>query len=199
MEHAVILSKTGSCKGLQCMPCLCVSSFYTNFAKKDTPLKPQSGRRRIPPQSLPCMKSDRRRSRTDCPAGPEPRSFEGTDLRDTLAARVLANRLERAAGLMGGIDLTRRRILNQETVPASEKIACFFEERTDILVKGGRDTLYGHKVFLSGGAATLIFGFPDRALQPRRRRVRLAGQSAFCQRASGPGCRFCQEARPVRS
>ena len=74
-----------------------------------------------------------------------------------LAARALADRLERAVGLLGKvIDQTRRRILNNEKVPASEKIVSFFEEHTDILVKGGRDTLYGHKVFLSGGASTLI-------------------------------------------
>ncbi len=88
---------------------------------------------------------------------PELRSFQGSDPRDTLAARALADRLERAVGLLGKvIDQTRRRILNNEKVPASEKIVSFFEEHTDILVKGGRDTLYGHKVFLSGGASTLI-------------------------------------------
>ena len=88
---------------------------------------------------------------------PELRSFEGTDPRDTLAARALADRLERAVGLMGKvIDQTRRRVFQNEKVPASEKIVSFFEEHTDILVEGARDTLYGHKVFLSGGASTLI-------------------------------------------
>ena len=88
---------------------------------------------------------------------PELRSFEGTDPRDTLAARALADRLERAVGLMGKvIDQTRRRVFQNEKVPASEKIVSFFEEHTDIIVKGARDTLYGHKVFLSGGASTLI-------------------------------------------
>ena len=88
---------------------------------------------------------------------PELRSFEGSDSRDTLAARALADRLERAVGLIGkGIDRTRRRVLNNEKVAASEKIVSFFEEHTDIIVKGARDTLYGHKVFLSGGASTLI-------------------------------------------
>jgi len=88
---------------------------------------------------------------------PELRSFQGSDPRDTLAALALADRLERAVGLLGKvIDQTRRRVLNNEKVPASEKIVSFFEEHTDIIVKGGRDTLYGHKVFLSGGASTLI-------------------------------------------
>ena len=46
---------------------------------------------------------------------PELRSFEGADPRDTLAARALADRLERAVGLMGKvIDQTRRRVLNHE-------------------------------------------------------------------------------------
>ena len=88
---------------------------------------------------------------------PELRSFEGADCRDTFAARALAEHLQRAVDLLGRvIDQTRRRVLNNEKVPASEKIVSFFEEHTDIIVKGGRDTLYGHKVFLSGGASTLI-------------------------------------------
>ena len=88
---------------------------------------------------------------------PELRSFEGADPRDTFAACALAENLERAVGLLRRvIDQTRRRVFQNEKVPASEKIVSFFEEHTDILVKGGRDTLYGHKVFLSGGASALI-------------------------------------------
>ena len=88
---------------------------------------------------------------------PELRCFEGADPRDTFAACALAENLERAVGLLRRvIDQTRRRVFQNEKVPASEKIVSFFEEHTDILVKGGRDTLYGHKVFLSGGASALI-------------------------------------------
>ena len=56
------------------------------------------------------------------------------------------------------IDQTDRRVFKGEKVPASEKIVSFFEDHTDIIVKGRRDTEYGHKVFLSGGASTMILG-----------------------------------------
>lgn len=54
------------------------------------------------------------------------------------------------------LDQTRRRVFNDETVPAAEKIVSIFEPHTDIIRKDRRDTLYGHKVFLTGGASGLI-------------------------------------------
>lgn len=85
------------------------------------------------------------------------RSFEGVDLRDSLAALGLARNLERAVGIFGKvIDQTVRRVIKGEKVPASEKIVSFFEEHTDIIVKGRRDVQYGHKVFLTGGVSNLI-------------------------------------------
>ena len=54
------------------------------------------------------------------------------------------------------IDQTTRRVLLGESVPASEKIVSIFEPHTDIIVKDRRDTFYGHKVCLSGGASNLI-------------------------------------------
>lgn len=51
---------------------------------------------------------------------------------------------------------TRRRVFNGETVPASEKVVSIFEPHTDIIRKDRRDTLYGHKVFLTAGASGLI-------------------------------------------
>lgn len=87
----------------------------------------------------------------------ELRSFEGNDISDTLGARSLADKLERALGILGKVmDQAERRVFKGENVPASEKVVSFFEEHTDIIVKGGRDTKYGHKVFLSGGASTMI-------------------------------------------
>jgi IS5 family transposase len=87
----------------------------------------------------------------------ELRIFKGDDVRDTVKARALADKLERAVGILKKInDQTERRVLKGEKVPASEKIVSFFEEHTDIIVKGGRDTQYGHKVFLSGGASKMI-------------------------------------------
>jgi IS5 family transposase len=54
------------------------------------------------------------------------------------------------------IDQTTRRIIYDESVAACEKIVSIFEPHTDIIVKDRRDTSYGHKVCLSGGASNLI-------------------------------------------
>jgi transposase, IS5 family len=86
-------------------------------------------------------------------------SYEGHNLTDTFAGRELARKLERAVGLLTKvIDQTDRRVFKNEKVPASEKIVSFFEEHTDIIVKGKRETEYGHKVFLSGGTSNMILG-----------------------------------------
>lgn len=54
------------------------------------------------------------------------------------------------------LDQTERRVLRGESVPAEEKIVSIFEPHTDIIVKDRRDTLYGHKLFLSAGESGLI-------------------------------------------
>jgi IS5 family transposase len=54
------------------------------------------------------------------------------------------------------IDQARRRVLEDEKVPAKEKVVSFFECHTDIIEKGNRETTYGHKLFLVGGASGLI-------------------------------------------
>ncbi len=54
------------------------------------------------------------------------------------------------------LDQTRRRVFEGETVPAPQKIVSIFEPHTDIIRKDRRDTLYGHKVFLTAGASGLI-------------------------------------------
>ena len=88
---------------------------------------------------------------------PELSSFVGTDIRDSLAALGLARNLERAVGILRKvIGQTVRRVIRGEKVPASEKVVSFFEEHTDIIVKDRRDTQFGHKAFLTGGASTLI-------------------------------------------
>jgi transposase, IS5 family len=86
-------------------------------------------------------------------------SYEGNTLADTFTGKELARRLERAVRILGKvIDQTDRRVFKGEKVPASEKVVSFFEDHTDIIVKGRRDTVYGHKVFLTGGASTMILG-----------------------------------------
>jgi IS5 family transposase len=54
------------------------------------------------------------------------------------------------------IDQTQRRVIHGERVPASEKLVSLFEPHADIIRKDRRDTLYGHKVFVTGGASGLI-------------------------------------------
>jgi transposase, IS5 family len=54
------------------------------------------------------------------------------------------------------VDQTQRRVFNEEAVPAVEKLVSIFEPHTDVIVKGGRETLYGHKVFLNVGASGMI-------------------------------------------
>ena len=47
------------------------------------------------------------------------------------------------------VDQTQRRVINKEDVPSADKIVSLFEDHTDIIVKGFRDTQYGHKINLS--------------------------------------------------
>lgn len=54
------------------------------------------------------------------------------------------------------IDQTQRRLFGGENVPAQDKVVSMFEPHTDILLKGGRDTQYGHKVFVTTGRSGLI-------------------------------------------
>lgn len=73
---------------------------------------------------------------------------ELADVRDGLVHYVgLANKV---------VDQTRRRVFDEESVPASEKIVSIFEPHADIIRKDRRETLYGHKIFLTAGASGLI-------------------------------------------
>jgi IS5 family transposase len=54
------------------------------------------------------------------------------------------------------IDQTERRVLRGETVSAREKVVSIHEPHTAIIVKDGRETLYGHKIYLTGGASGLV-------------------------------------------
>lgn len=70
---------------------------------------------------------------------------------------VYHERLEHYVGLTEKVvDQTRRRVLMGENVPANEKIVSIFEPHTDIIVKDRRETIFGHKVCLTGGASNLI-------------------------------------------
>ena len=54
------------------------------------------------------------------------------------------------------IDQTVRRIMHGQKVDSSDKVVSIFESHTDIIVKDRRDTIYGHKICLTGGASNLI-------------------------------------------
>jgi len=54
------------------------------------------------------------------------------------------------------INQTTRRVIHDESVPASDKIVSLFEPHTDIIVKDRRGTLYGHKICITGGKSNLI-------------------------------------------
>jgi transposase, IS5 family len=54
------------------------------------------------------------------------------------------------------IDQSERRVLRGEAVPAGEKLVSLFEPHADIIVKGGRDVQYGHKLNLTTGKSGLI-------------------------------------------
>ena len=73
------------------------------------------------------------------------------------SAQNIADKLKRYIELANRvIDQTERRIIHDESVPASEKIVSLFEPHTDIIVKDNRETYYGHKVCLTGGSSNLI-------------------------------------------
>lgn len=54
------------------------------------------------------------------------------------------------------IDQSRRRVLLGENVPSGEKVLSIFEPHTDIIKKGQREILYGHKILFTGGKSNLI-------------------------------------------
>ncbi len=76
---------------------------------------------------------------------------------ELLVAAALRVALEEFTPLVEGvIGQTVRRVLKGESVPAQEKIVSIFEPHTDIIVKGQREIVYGHKIFLTGGKSNLI-------------------------------------------
>ena len=80
-------------------------------------------------------------------------SAQWSDPLSLAGAAQLAHYLER---LHQVIEQTQRRVLSGEAVAAQEKICSLFEEHTDIIKKSPRETVFGHKVFVSTGASSLI-------------------------------------------
>ena len=57
------------------------------------------------------------------------------------------------------IGQSTRRVLHGEQVPAEEKVLSIFEPHTDIIKKGQREVVYGHKIFLTAGKSNLILDY----------------------------------------
>jgi IS5 family transposase len=92
------------------------------------------------------------------------------------------------------ISQSARRVLAGETVPAGEKLVSLFEPHADIIVKGSRDTEYGHKLNLTTGRSGMILdlvieaGNPadsDRLLPMLERHIAFWGQAPRQAAADG--------------
>jgi IS5 family transposase len=64
------------------------------------------------------------------------------------------------------ISQAERRVLAGEVVSAGEKLVSLFETHADIIVKGGRDVHYGHKLNLATGRSGLILDVVVEAGNP---------------------------------
>ena len=89
---------------------------------------------------------------------------------------------------------TERRVLHGEAVATNEKIISLFEPHADIIVKGGRDVQYGHKLNLTTGRSGLILdlvieaGNPadsDRFLPMLKRHIAVYGEAPRQTAADG--------------
>jgi len=54
------------------------------------------------------------------------------------------------------VDQTKRRIFENEKVPAKQKIFSIFEPHTDIIAKDNRKITFGHKIFISTGKSGIV-------------------------------------------
>ena len=61
---------------------------------------------------------------------------------------------------------TERRVLQGEAIPANDKIVSLFEPHADIIVEGGREVQYGHKLNLTTGRSGLILDLVIEAGNP---------------------------------
>ena len=61
---------------------------------------------------------------------------------------------------------TQRRVFDGQTAPAGEKLVSLFEPHADIIVKGGRQVQYGHKLNLATGKSGFILDVVIEAGNP---------------------------------
>jgi IS5 family transposase len=75
----------------------------------------------------------------------------------SIEAMVYIRLLEEFLPIMKQVyDISFRKEIKGEKVPSSEKIFSIFERHTDIIVKGSRDIIFGHKINLTSGKSNLI-------------------------------------------
>jgi len=75
----------------------------------------------------------------------------------SLAGQCLIVMLEEHLVVMRKVfAMTKRKEILGEKVPARDKVFSIYELHTDIIVKGGREVHFGHKINLAGGKSNLI-------------------------------------------
>lgn len=84
-------------------------------------------------------------------------NLAGLGVFEAIAAGAITQKLSHFLPLTDkAVDQCRRRVIEGQSVPSAEKIVSIFEEHTDIIRKDRRETLYGHKICLTGGISSLI-------------------------------------------
>ena len=75
----------------------------------------------------------------------------------SIIAMVIQQELVKLLELMEQVyDVTYRKEIDGEKVPSEEKIFSIYELHTDIIVKGQREALFGHKINLAAGKSNLV-------------------------------------------
>jgi transposase, IS5 family len=85
------------------------------------------------------------------------RALQAIPLTASLSLQRLRHDLESYLAVSSTvIDQARRRVLDGESIPATEKVASLFEQHAAIIRKGARETLYGHKACLVAGRSSIV-------------------------------------------
>ena len=87
----------------------------------------------------------------------ESKLYELASTEEMVLARGIADELWHFIPLVAQVvSQAERRVLRGESVPSSEKLVSIFEPHTDIIIKDRRETYFGHKLALTGGASGLL-------------------------------------------
>jgi IS5 family transposase len=75
----------------------------------------------------------------------------------SIIASVIQEELAKLLELMEQVyDVTWRKEIDGEKVANEDKIFSIYEQHTDIIVKGQREALFGHKINLAAGRSNLV-------------------------------------------